>query len=167
MVPMRQLYATEKLAVIAGIGLPAAEEAPLSHFNGWSDWSTGKIKSTPRHCRPAGSARSLACRPSGPSASVAGARTRAPAGDGVGMPRLRRQSGEFQLQIPYYIPQFQLGEAYQKMLDRADQRGRAPGQAVTNATSTRSAPMQSYAQLAVDYPTQLQIWASNFTSSRK
>src|SRR5271168_3003700 len=35
MTSMRQLYTTGKLAVITGIGLPNAELAPLSHFNGW------------------------------------------------------------------------------------------------------------------------------------
>ena len=41
--PMRALYATGNLAVIAGVGLPGAEENPLSHLNGQLDWLTGQI----------------------------------------------------------------------------------------------------------------------------
>jgi uncharacterized protein (DUF1501 family) len=41
--PMRALYATGKLAVIAGVGLPSAEANPLSHLNGQLDWLTGQI----------------------------------------------------------------------------------------------------------------------------
>jgi uncharacterized protein (DUF1501 family) len=40
---MRALYATGKLAVIAGVGLPPAETNPLSHLNGQLDWQTGQI----------------------------------------------------------------------------------------------------------------------------
>ena len=40
---MRTLYAGGNLAVIAGVGLPAAETNPLSHLNGQLDWLTGQI----------------------------------------------------------------------------------------------------------------------------
>ena len=40
---MRSLYATGRLAVIAGVGLPAAETNSLSHLNGQLDWLTGQI----------------------------------------------------------------------------------------------------------------------------
>jgi uncharacterized protein (DUF1501 family) len=40
---MRLLYAEGRLAVIAGVGLPAAETNPLSHQNGTWDWLTGRI----------------------------------------------------------------------------------------------------------------------------
>lgn len=43
MTDMRTLYATGKLAVIAGVGLPKQEENPLSHLNGQMDWLTGQI----------------------------------------------------------------------------------------------------------------------------
>ena len=47
--PMRALYATGNLAVVAGVGLPPAEENPMSHLNGQLDWLTGQINvgSTP------------------------------------------------------------------------------------------------------------------------
>jgi uncharacterized protein (DUF1501 family) len=46
---MRDLYAGGNLAVITGVGLPAAETNPLSHLNGQMDWLTGQINvgSTP------------------------------------------------------------------------------------------------------------------------
>ena len=40
---MRALYATGNLAVVAGVGLPAAETNALSHLNGQLDWLTGQI----------------------------------------------------------------------------------------------------------------------------
>jgi uncharacterized protein (DUF1501 family) len=43
MAPMRTLYAGGNLAVIAGVGLPKAEQNPLSHLNGQLDWLTGQI----------------------------------------------------------------------------------------------------------------------------
>jgi uncharacterized protein (DUF1501 family) len=43
MADMRALYATGKLAVIAGVGLPRQETNPLSHLNGQMDWLTGQI----------------------------------------------------------------------------------------------------------------------------
>jgi uncharacterized protein (DUF1501 family) len=49
MTAMRTLYGTGNLAVIAGVGLPKAEENPMSHLNGQLDWLTGQINvgSTP------------------------------------------------------------------------------------------------------------------------
>jgi uncharacterized protein (DUF1501 family) len=49
MTDMRNLYATGKLAVIAGVGLPSQETNPLSHLNGQLDWLSGQINvgSTP------------------------------------------------------------------------------------------------------------------------
>jgi uncharacterized protein (DUF1501 family) len=43
MVAMRDLYATGKLAVVAGVGLPLAETNALSHYNATLDWLTGQI----------------------------------------------------------------------------------------------------------------------------
>jgi len=43
MLAMRDLYATGKLAVIAGVGLPLAEVNALSHYNATQDWLTGQI----------------------------------------------------------------------------------------------------------------------------
>jgi uncharacterized protein (DUF1501 family) len=43
MTAMRTLYATGKLAVINGVGLPKAETNPMSHLNGQLDWLTGQI----------------------------------------------------------------------------------------------------------------------------
>jgi uncharacterized protein (DUF1501 family) len=40
---MRSLYAGGNLAVITGVGLPAAETNALSHLNGQLDWLTGQI----------------------------------------------------------------------------------------------------------------------------
>ena len=40
---MRALYAGGHLAVLAGVGLPKAEQNPLSHLNGQLDWLTGQI----------------------------------------------------------------------------------------------------------------------------
>jgi uncharacterized protein (DUF1501 family) len=155
--PMRQLYATGKLAVIAGIGLPAAEEAPLSHFNGWSDWSTGKINVNAAAIPPGWLGAALASTSAGslgPTASAAGAElvTSSATGEGlvVGNP------ADFNLNIPYYIPQFQLGEAYQKMLSIGTTNAAALlARSETNATLNAVGAMQSYAQLAADYPTQL------------
>jgi uncharacterized protein (DUF1501 family) len=43
MVAMRDLYATGKLAVVAGVGLPLTETNALSHYNATMDWLTGQI----------------------------------------------------------------------------------------------------------------------------
>lgn len=43
MVAMRDLYATGKLAVVNGIGLPLTEVNSLSHYNATLDWMTGQI----------------------------------------------------------------------------------------------------------------------------
>jgi uncharacterized protein (DUF1501 family) len=43
MTAMRSLYATGKLAVIAGIGLPLAEIGSLNHGTAQQDWQTGRI----------------------------------------------------------------------------------------------------------------------------
>ncbi len=43
MLAMRDLYTTGHLAVINGIGLPAAEQNALSHQNASLDWLTGQI----------------------------------------------------------------------------------------------------------------------------
>lgn len=40
---MRALYATGKLAVLAGIGLPSTEQNALSHSDATNDWLTGQI----------------------------------------------------------------------------------------------------------------------------
>jgi uncharacterized protein (DUF1501 family) len=157
MVPMRQLYATGKLAVLAGIGLPNAELAPLSHFNGWSDWSTGRINVNTAAIPPGwlGAALSASAAGSlGATASVAGGElvTSSAASQGlvVGSP------GDFNLNIPYYIPQFQLGEAFEKMLSQRPATTVATqALSVTNATVNAVGAMQSYAQLASDYPSQL------------
>ena len=43
MTAMRSLYATKKLAVISGIGLPLAEIGSLNHGTAQQDWQTGRI----------------------------------------------------------------------------------------------------------------------------
>jgi uncharacterized protein (DUF1501 family) len=43
MAPMRSLYASGHLAVIAGVGLPYTEMNALSHYNAQLDWATGQI----------------------------------------------------------------------------------------------------------------------------
>jgi uncharacterized protein (DUF1501 family) len=43
MLAMRDLYATGKLAVVAGVSLPLAEINSLSHANATMDWLTGQI----------------------------------------------------------------------------------------------------------------------------
>ena len=40
---MRSLYGTGHLAVVTGVGLPAAEQNALSHYNAQLDWQTGQI----------------------------------------------------------------------------------------------------------------------------
>ena len=154
MVPMRQLYATGKLAVIAGIGLPNAELAPLSHFNGWSDWSTGKINVS-ADSLPAGwlSTALTGGGALGTTASMNGAQ---PITSSISSPGLVVGSpSDFSIYAPYYIPQFNLGEAYQKMLSvRASMTAAAQAQAVTNATLNAVGAMQGFAQLASDYPSQ-------------
>jgi uncharacterized protein (DUF1501 family) len=157
MVPMRQLYSTGKLAVIAGIGLPTAELAPLSHFNGWSDWSTGQINVNASSLPPGWLGAALApisTGPLGPVASVAGGElvTSSTAGQGLVVDNPRY----FDLSIPYYIPQFNLGDAFAKMLSVRTTTAAATGaQSVTNATLNAVGAMQSFGQLASDYPSQL------------
>lgn len=43
MAPMRKLYATGHLAVVAGVGLPLAEQGSLNHGTAQIDWQTGQI----------------------------------------------------------------------------------------------------------------------------
>jgi uncharacterized protein (DUF1501 family) len=75
MTAMRSLYAGGNLAVIAGVGLPKAEENPMSHLNGQLDWLTGQINvgSVP----PSGwlglTLDGVAAGKLGPSASLSGA----------------------------------------------------------------------------------------------
>lgn len=154
---MRQLYSSGKLAVINGIGLPGAELAPQSHFAGWSDWSTGQINVDGASIPPGWLGAALSSLPSGslgPTASVAGAElvTSSAASQGlvVGSP------GDFDLNIPYYFPQFTLGQAFQRMLSAKPSNAIASGaRNVTAATLNAVSAMQSYAQLAPDYPTDL------------
>jgi len=157
MVPMRQLYATGKLAVIAGVGLPSAELAPQSHFNGWSDWSTGRINVDAASIPPGWLGASLSTLPSGslgPTVSVAGAELVTSSATSQGL--VVNTPSDFDLNIPYYIPQFNLGEAFQKMLSlRTTTAAAAGAQKVTNATINAVGAMQSFGQLAGDYPTQL------------
>ncbi len=153
MTSMRQLYATGKLAVIAGIGLPTAELAPFSHFNGWSDWSTGRINVDAGNMPPGwlGTALASAGGALGPTASMSGGQliTTSATGQGLVVDNL----ADFGLSIPYYIPQFNLGDAFQKMLSiPASSSTAARAVSVTNATLNASAAMQSYAQLAGGYP---------------
>jgi uncharacterized protein (DUF1501 family) len=75
MTAMRTLYGAGNLAVIAGVGLPKAEENPMSHLNGQLDWLTGQINvgSVP----PSGwlglTLDGVASGKLGPSASLSGA----------------------------------------------------------------------------------------------
>jgi uncharacterized protein (DUF1501 family) len=153
MTAMRQLYATGKLAVITGIGLPTAELAPLSHFNGWSDWSTGQINVDAGSLPPGWLGTTLASAGGalGPTASLSGGQlvTTSASGQGLVVDNL----ANFGLSIPYYIPQFNLGDAFQKMLSiPAANATAARAVSVTNATLSASSAMQSFAQLASGYP---------------
>jgi uncharacterized protein (DUF1501 family) len=154
MTAMRQLYATGKLAVITGIGLPAAELAPQSHFNGWSDWSTGQINVNAAAIPPGWLGAALTGLSSGalgPTASVAGGElvTSSLTGEGLVVNR----PADFGLNIPYYFPQFSLGQAFQKMLSAQQPTAiQAGARTVTAATLNAVNAMQSYAQFASDYP---------------
>lgn len=154
MVPMRQLYATGKLAVIAGIGFPGAELQPQSHFNGFSDWSTGQIN-VDSSAIPAGwlGAALAGTAPGalGTTASIDGGQLVASSTAGQGL--VVDRPGNFNLSVPYYIPQFTLGDAYQKMLNvRATTAAATLAQSVSNATLNAVGAMQDFAQLAGDYP---------------
>ncbi|HTJ64307.1 MAG TPA: DUF1501 domain-containing protein [Alphaproteobacteria bacterium] len=151
---MRQLYGTGKLAVIMGIGLPNAELAPLSHFNAWSDWSTGQINVSSGALPPGWLGAAFATGGSGalgPTASMNGgqlvATTKGSQGLVVGRPE------DFNLTSPYYVPQFELGSAYQRMLGIKPTNASATvARNVTSATLNAVGAMQGYAQLAQDYP---------------
>jgi uncharacterized protein (DUF1501 family) len=151
---MRALYATGKLAVITGIGLPYTETAPLSHFNAWSDWSTGQINVDVAQLPPGWLGTTLAGTPLGlvgPTASTDGSVlvTSSIAGAGlvVGSP-----SG-FNIFSPWGIPQFNLGDAFEKILGvPAKTAAAAEAQSVTNATANAVGAMQGFAQFATDYP---------------
>jgi uncharacterized protein (DUF1501 family) len=73
---MRNLYATGRLAVITGAGVPPAEQYPTSHPNGYADWMTGQINISPAAAAPAGWLGSTfdggKFGPLGPAVSVAG-----------------------------------------------------------------------------------------------
>ncbi len=157
MTAMRQLYATGKLAVINGIGLPSAELAPQSHFAGWSDWSTGQINVDGASIPPGWLGAALTGLSSGalgPTASVAGAEIVTASALSQGL--VVDSPSNFNLNIPYYFPQFALGEAFQKMLSLKSANTVATGaRGVTTATLNAVNAMQSYAQLASDYPTNL------------
>jgi uncharacterized protein (DUF1501 family) len=157
MTAMRQLYATGKLAVMNGIGLPAAELAPQSHFNGWSDWSTGQINVDGASIPPGWLGKALSTLPAGPlgpTASVAGAELVTASAGSQGL--VVGRPADFNLNIPYYFPQFQLGEAFQKMISAGQTNPVAIGaRSVTNATLNAVSAMQGFAQLAGDYPTGL------------
>ena len=157
MTAMRQLYTTGKLAVINGIGLPAAELAPQSHFAGWSDWSTGKINVDGASIPPGWLGAALSTLPSGslgPTASVAGAELVTASASSQGL--VVGRPADFNLNIPYYFPQFQLGQAFQRMLSAGQSNPVAAGaRSVTNATLNAVSAMQGFAQLAGDYPTDL------------
>jgi uncharacterized protein (DUF1501 family) len=157
MTAMRQLYGTGKLAVINGIGLPAAELAPQSHFNGWSDWSTGHVNVSAASIPSGWLSAALSSQPTGPlgaTASVAGAELVASSTASEGL--VLYSPSSFNLNVPYYIPQFNLGEAFQKMLSVKPTTDAAAGaRTVTNATLNAVGAMQSFASLASDYPTQL------------
>jgi len=157
MTAMRQLYATGKLAVINGIGLPSAELAPQSHFAGWSDWSTGQINVDGASIPPGWLGAALSPLPSGAlgsTASVAGAELVTASSTTQGL--VVGRPSDFRLSIPYYFPQFQLGQAFQRILSAAPPNPVAAGaRSVTNATLNAVNAMQGFAQLADDYPTGL------------
>jgi uncharacterized protein (DUF1501 family) len=157
MTAMRQLYATGKLAVINGIGLPAAELAPQSHFNGWSDWSTGQINVNAAAIPPGWLGAALATLSSGalgPTASVSGGELVTSSATSEGL--VVNSPANFNLNIPYYFPQFSLGEAFQKMLSvKPTSSAATDARGVTAATLNAVNAMQSYSQLASDYPTGL------------
>jgi uncharacterized protein (DUF1501 family) len=154
MTPMRQLYGSGKLAVITGIGLPPAELAPLSHFNGWSDWSTGQINVSAGDLPPGWLGATLASAGSGalgPTASMSGGQlvTTSAQSEGLVVDNL----AYFGLSTPYYIPQFNLGDAFQKVLGvPATSAAASRALSVTNATLNAAGAMQGFAQLATSYP---------------
>jgi len=151
---MRTLYGTGKLAVIAGVGLPSTELQPQSHFNGFTDWSTGQIN-VDSSALPAGwlGAALSTSRP-GPLGTVTSiesgllvASSATSQGLVVGRPQ------DFNLNIPYYIPQFGLGDSFQKMISlKSPTPAAALANSVTNATLNAVGAMQDFATLAADYP---------------
>jgi uncharacterized protein (DUF1501 family) len=152
--PMRQLYATGHLAVLTGIGMPAAELAPLSHFNAWNDWSTGQININEASLPPGWLGATLSALPSGalgPTASTAGGAQLIIGPNGPGL--VVGSPGNFNLNYPYNIPGFLLGDAFQQMLSiPTTSAAAAMSQSVTTATLDAVGAMQDYAQLAADYP---------------
>jgi uncharacterized protein (DUF1501 family) len=153
--PMRQLYATGNLAVLMGIGLPSAETAPLSHFNGYTDWSTGQINVDETNLPPGWLGAALAPLKSGtlgPTLSTGGAQPVISTAGGPGL--VAYNTSSFNISIPYNSPQFFLGTAFQKMLSiPTSNAAAAASKAVTNATVGAVGAMQGFSQLAGDYPT--------------
>jgi uncharacterized protein (DUF1501 family) len=155
MTPMRQLYATGKLAVITGIGLPSAELAPLSHFNGWNDWQTGQINVSAAALPNGWLGASFA----GASVGPLGATTASTAGTQQatvlnGMPGLAvGNPANFAVSIPNNLPSFLMGDTLQRILDLPTATPTAAfANGVANATLNAMGPMWDYSQLASDYP---------------
>jgi uncharacterized protein (DUF1501 family) len=154
MTAMRQLYATERLAVIVGIGLPYTETAPLSHFNGWSDWSTGQIN-VDAASLPAGwlgaTLDGATVGALGPTASMSGGQLVTSTATGEGL--VVNSPSDFNLWIPWNLPQFNLGDAFQTIVSvPTTTAASAKAQQVTNATVNAVGAMQGFSQLAGDYP---------------
>jgi uncharacterized protein (DUF1501 family) len=152
---LRKLYATGKLAVINGIGLPATELQPQSHQNAYADWSTGKVNVS-SDTIPAGwlgaALDSATPGPLGLTASINGGQPVAVSAT-LGQGLVVGRPADFNLNIPYYIPQFNLGDSFQKMLNvRTTTTGAAMARSVTNSTLNAVGAMQDFAQLAADYP---------------
>ena len=155
MTAMRQLYATGNLAVIAGIGLPSAELAPLSHFNGWNDWQTGQININAAALPDGWLGASLA----GATVGALGATTASTSGSqqatvSQGIPGLAvGNPANFAVSIPYNLPSFLMGDALQRVLDLpTTSAAGAYAQGVANGTLNAMGPMWDYSQIASDYP---------------
>jgi uncharacterized protein (DUF1501 family) len=154
---MRDLYATGKLAVLTGIGLPSAETAPLSHFNGWSDWSTGQINVDEADLPPGWLGAALAPLPAGALGPTLSAGGNALVITYAGSPGLViYDPASFNITSPWEAPQFLLGDAYQQMLNLPAANATAGyAQTVTNATVSAANAMQDFANLGKSYPTDL------------
>lgn len=152
--PMRQLYGLGKLAVLTGIGLPDAELAPLSHFNAWTDWSTGQINVNETDLPPGWLGTALAplnYGSLGPTLSTGGSQIVVQSADNPGLVVYNPSS--FNISIPSWNSQFYLGDAYQKVLSiPTGNPAAALSQSVSNATMDAVGAMQNFAQLASDYP---------------
>jgi uncharacterized protein (DUF1501 family) len=154
--PMRALYATGKLAVITGIGLPWAEQAALSHSNARQDWATGYININPDNAPNGWLGATLAnggFGVLGGTASTSGVNELTVVNGLPGLVSGNNPAG-FKLYIPSNAPDAtQMGIA----LGAVDAIPTttpvaAASLALTGATLSAQSYMETYGGLATDYP---------------